>query len=59
MNQKERVEAFLKELTELTRKYELTIKGEGSAPYLYDTKEDDYSDYFIYSMSEKYEAMSE
>lgn len=56
MNQKERVEAFLKELTALTNKYELTIRGEGNAPYLYDEKEDDYSDYFIYTMSKEYES---
>jgi hypothetical protein len=39
MNKKEKVEAFLKELTELTKKYDLEIRAEGSPLLLYDVEE--------------------
>ena len=36
MDKKERVEAFLKELSELTEKYDLEITTEGTSPLLFD-----------------------
>jgi hypothetical protein len=46
MNQKERVEAFLKELDELTDKYNLEIAAEGTSPLLLDKKEGGYAGEF-------------
>lgn len=46
MNQKERVEAFLKELDELSDKYDLEITAEGTSPLLRDTKEGGYAGEF-------------
>jgi ribosome maturation factor RimP len=42
LKQKERVEAFLKELDELSDKYNLEITAEGTSPLLYDTKKKDW-----------------
>jgi hypothetical protein len=39
VNQKERVDAFLRELDELTDKYGLEITAEGSSPLLIDREE--------------------
>lgn len=43
MDQKERVEAFLKELDELTNKYGLEVTAEGTSPLLLDRKEGGYA----------------
>lgn len=45
MNQKERAENFLKELTELSRKYGFEITAEGTSPLLYDPKEKDWIEF--------------
>jgi hypothetical protein len=46
LNQKERVEAFLKELDELSDKYDLHVTAEGNPPLLYDTKERNFAGEF-------------
>jgi hypothetical protein len=54
MNQNERVEIFLRELSKLTAKYGLSITAEGTTPYLYDEVENGYASYFIYSLDGRY-----
>ncbi|MBD1379160.1 hypothetical protein [Metabacillus arenae] len=46
MNQKERVEAFLKDLNTLTDKYGLEITAEGTSPLLLDIEEGGYAGEF-------------
>ncbi|MED4883087.1 hypothetical protein [Bacillus smithii] len=48
--QKERIKQFLKELTELSNKYELEITSEGNPPLLYDHKEGNYATEFGWSL---------
>lgn len=43
MNQKERVDEFLKELDKLTDKYGLEVTAEGTSPLLRDTEEGGYA----------------
>ncbi|MGM9986376.1 MAG: hypothetical protein ACI35O_04015 [Bacillaceae bacterium] len=43
MNKKDRVDSFLKELNELTKKYDLEITAEGTSPLLYDTANGEYA----------------
>lgn len=43
MNQKERVEEFLKELYELSIRYGFEVTGEGNSPLLYDTEKQDWA----------------
>jgi len=50
MNKKEKVEAFLKELTELSEKYDFEITAEGNPNLIYDIKNQKYVCEFHLSM---------
>ncbi|HFK1543434.1 TPA: hypothetical protein ACGXM3_005256 [Bacillus cereus] len=56
MNEKEKVEAFLKELNALSEKYGFEITSEGNSPLLYDIENQKYMGEFWMSMfTGKYE----
>jgi len=50
MDKKEKVEAFLKELTELSEKYDFEITAEGNPNLIYDNKNHKYVCEFHMSM---------
>ncbi|MGE6347940.1 hypothetical protein ACQKIY_25300 [Bacillus mycoides] len=56
MNEKEKVEAFLKELNALSEKYGFEVTSEGNSPLLYDIENQKYMGEFWMSMfTGKYE----
>lgn len=50
MNEKEKVEAFFKELDALSEKYGFEITSEGNSPLLYDVEKQEYIGEFWMSM---------
>ena len=46
MNKKDRVDAFLEELNELSEKYDLEVTAEGTSPLLFDTLNNEYAAQF-------------